>query len=184
MITKEANRRDIEAKLNTMGDYVKIDYLMRCLKQQLDFDSRRFCLVKLSELYEAKKMFLEAGKMLQGAAPINALDKGKINDFVKSAELFIKAGNFEFADIAFEKAMAYGTERDKWDVKQKKIDFYKNQADEYFVKDKRNSAMLAYEKFLSLNITESEKKTAQEKLLALYGRLGKIKEFTNLKRVM
>ena len=184
MMKKEANRREIEARLNTMGDYVKIDYLMRCLKQQLDFDSRRFCLVKLSELYEGKKMFLEAGKMLHGAAPINALDKGKINDFVKSAELFIKAGNFDLADVAFEKAMAYGNEKEKWNVKQNKIELYKNQAEDYFSKDKRNSAMLAYEKLVSLNITEEEKRTAQERLLALYGRLGKIKEFSNLKRVM
>ncbi len=184
MKVKEANRREIEARLKTMGDYVKIDYLLSCLKQPLDFDSRRFVLMRLAELYEGRKMFLEAGKMMMGAAPINTADKSKMADFVRAAELFVKGGNFEAADIAFEKALSCGGERDKWEMKQKKINYYKNQAEHYLQNDKRNSAMIAYEKLLSLNLTEGERRETQERLLGLYEKLGKIREFFNLKRAM
>ena len=51
MQVKEKNRREIEERLGKMGDYVKIDYLISCLKRDLDFDSKRFCLIKLSFMF-------------------------------------------------------------------------------------------------------------------------------------
>ncbi len=167
-----------------MGDYLKINYLRNCLKQSLDFDTKRFVLVKLGELYEGKKMFLEAGKMMMNVAPINTTFQAKTNDFLKSAELFIKAGNFDEADIAFEKALGCCNDREKEIVKAKRMEYYRNQAKIYFDNDKRQSAVLAFEKLLALSPPENERKEVQEKLLGLYERLGKIRDFYNLKRVM
>ena len=184
MQVREKSRREIEEKLKTLGNYVKIDYLLSCLKQPVDFDTRKFVLVNLGQLYKEKKMYLEAGKMMQSAAPINTTFKGMIEDYVKSGELFVKAGSFDNADIAFEKALACGNEREKFEIKQKKIDFIKAQGEVYLKNDKRNSALLTYEKLLSLNLAESERREVQTKLLGLYERLGKIREFNSLKRAM
>ena len=184
MEIKERNRREVEERLKSMGDYVKIHYLTTCLKQPIDFDTKRFAFLKLGELYENKKMYLDAAKMMMNAAPINTTFQGKITDFVKAAELFIKTENFEDADIAFDKAMACGNEREKLEIKQKKMDFYKSRALYYFDNDKRHSALLAYEKLLTFNLIEPERREVQSKLLYLYERLGKIKEYNNLRRVM
>ena len=185
MQVKERTRREVEEKIKTLGAFVKMDYLTSCLKQPIDFDTRRFVLLKLAELYKEKKMFFEAGKMMHNAAPINTTIMEKINDYVHSGELFLKSGNFEHADIAFDKAIgSCEIERQRTYIKDKKINFYKQQAKFYLQNEKRQSAAHAYEKLLSLNLAESEKKEAQETLLELYQKLGKIREFYALKRTM
>ncbi len=185
MLVKERNRREVEEKLKGLGNYVKIDYLLSCLKQPfIDFDTRRFVLLELAKLYKEKKMFLEAGKMIQSAAPINTTYKGMINDYVASAEMFVKAGNFDNADISFEKAIGCASDKERFDIKQIKIDCYKGQAEEFFRNDKRNNAMIAFEKLLTLNLAGSERREVQEKLLGLYDKLGRIREYYSLKRGM
>ena len=184
MQVKEKNRREIEERLGKMGDYVKIDYLISCLKRDLDFDSKRFCLIKLSGLYESRKMFLEAGKMMQNAAPISVTFNGKIDDFLKAAGLFVRAGNFDFADASFEKAMSVGNENQREEIKEKRVKLYKEQADFYLKNDKRSNALAAYEKILLLNLKGDERKEIQKSLLGLYDKLGKIREFYSLKRIM
>ncbi len=174
-------RRDVEARLAVVGDYVKMDYLQACLKKPLDFDTKRFVLVKLSEVYEARKMFLEAGKMIRIAADINTTFDGKIKDFVKSMELLVKGGNFDEADISFNKALAMANERQKLEIKIKRKDMLKRQADEYMKKDRRKNAMDVYEKMQEIDLTAQEKKDVRDKLLYLYEKLGKIKDYMNLK---
>lgn len=178
------SRREIESKLGSMGDFVKIDFLTKCLKNQLDFDSRRFAFLKLSELYEKRGMFLEAGRMLHNAAPINPSEAGKVSDFLGAAGFFVKGGNFDQADIIFEKALALSDGRQKESIRSKRIELYKLQADIYLAKDKRHNAMVVFEKLLDLNLNDGEKKDAQERLLKLYERLGKIREYYSLKKGM
>lgn len=182
MIVKEENRRDIEQRLSKLGDYVKIDYLSSCLKKPLDFDTRKFVLLKLAEIYEQKNMFSDAAKMIQIAANINTTAQSQINDFIKAGGLFIKAGNFDLADSMFEKAFAYGDTIQKVMVKNAKRGMYKKQAELYLKNDKRKNAMLAYERLFELDLSPLEKREVHEKLLKLYESLGKIREYFSLKR--
>ena len=181
MIKKEISRREVEEKIAGMGDFVKMHFLNGCLKRQIDFDTRRFVLLKLGELYEERRMFLEAGKMIANAAPINPIEKGKVADLMKATEMLIKGGNFDDADITFDRAAAYCNEQQKWEIKQKRIELFKKQADEYIKKDKRQNALDAYEKLLSFNLTQDERKDAQKTLLDLYSKLGRIREYYNLR---
>ena len=180
----EVTRREIEEKLKNVGDYVKIDYLAAALKKQLDFDTRRFVLTRLSALYESKNMFLEAGKLIRAAADINTTYEAKMNDFVKSAELFIKSGNFAEVDISVTKAIAVANERQKVDVKMKVKEAYKMHAQEAMKRDKRKQAMDVYEKLLTLDLMPNERKEMQTTLLELYQKLGKIREYSNLQKSM
>ena len=188
MFQKESispSRREIEAKLVSVGDYVKIDYLTRCLKSNLDFDTRRFVLMKLADLYEARRMFLEAGKMIISGAEINTTSVAKIADFMRSTDLFIRGGAVDQAESAFGKALAYadGIQRDR--LKNQRKELYKKQAQEYVSKDRRKNAMDLYEKFISLpDLDLGEKREAQEVLLSLYDKLGKIREYGNLRRAL
>jgi len=182
--TKSVSRIEIEEKLKNVGDYVKIDYLSQCLKKNLDFDTKRFVLLKLGEIYEQKKMFAEAGKMMRSAAEIATTYESKMNDFMKSAELFVKAGNFDESDSSFNKAVAYASGMQKDRLKNRRKEAYKAQAKEFVAKDKRKHAMDAYEKLLTMELSPEEKKEAQSNLLVLYEKLGKVKEFYALKANM
>ena len=184
MEKSELTRRDVELKLASIGDYVKMDYLQACLKKQVDFDTRKFVLTTLSGIYESKKMFLDAGKILRAGAEINVTFDAKMSDYMKSADLLIKAGAFDESDISFTKALACATDIQKANLKVKRKEMYKKQAQEYLQKDKRKHAMESFEKLLEIDLQGDEKKVAQATLLGLYEKLGKIKEYSNLKRSM
>ncbi|MDP1696017.1 MAG: hypothetical protein Q8L29_03825 [archaeon] len=184
-IKESVTRRDIDAKLQGMGDYVKIDYLVRCLKQAMDFDTRKFVLIKLSEIYGQKGMYLEAARMLAGSAEINSTFQAKINDYVKAAEYFMRGGDFDNADSTFNKAVVCCNGIQKEAIKTKRKELYKAQAKIYMQKDKRNQALLTYEKLLSIEqLNPEEKREVQSTLLTLYEKLGKIKDYYSLKRNM
>lgn len=176
-------KKEVEAKLASVGDYVKMDYLQSCLKKDLDFDTRKFVLMTLSNIYETKKMYLESGKMIRNAAEINTTFEGKMNDFMKSVELFIRAGLFAEADISFAKALACGTELQKSRLKLKHKELYKSVAKDFLIKDKRKHALEAYEKLYSLDLSPDEKNEVKNALMPLYEKLGKIREYNNLKRM-
>lgn len=179
---KEATtRREIEEKLGSVGDYVKMDYLQRCLKMQLDFDTRKYVLTTLSVIYESRKMYLEAGKLMRAAAEINATFEAKMNDFIKSMELYIRAGNYEEADISFSKAIACASDPQKLRIKDKRKLMYKEAAKDYMIKDKRKHAMEAYEKLMEMELQPEEKQEVKQNLMKLYEKLGKIKEYYSLK---
>ena len=183
MLGESVTKKEVEAKLASVGDYVKMDFLQQCMKKQLDFDTRRFVMTKLSSIYESRLMFLEAAKLIRNVADINTTFDGKYNDFAKSMELYIKAGEYDEAESSFQKALACGNERQKFAVKQKMKDMLKMKANELLKRDKRKNAADAYEKMLSLSFLDiAERKEVQNSLMQLYQKLGKIREFYALKR--
>ncbi len=179
---EDLTKRGIEEKISTMGDYVKISYLSLCLKKTLDFDARKFTLLTLAKLYEERKMFNEAGKMMSFAADINTTFNGKINDFIRSTELFIKGGSYDDADMSFKKALITANTSQKNEIKNRVKEMYKVQAKEHLSNDKRKNALEAYEKLLTLELNSIEKEEVKSKLLNLYESLGKVREFYNMKK--
>ena len=168
--------------MSEMGDYVKMDYLQSCMKKNFEINTRKFVIVKLAGIYEVRKMYLDAGKLLRISAEISTSFQGKITDFVRSGELFIKAGNFAEADFSFDKAYALADSSEKNQIKENEKEFYKTQAVVYLTKGQRKHAMDTYEKLLKLDLSFEDKKKVQESLLELYNRLGKVREYFNLKR--
>lgn len=179
---KEFSRREIEERLSKMGDYVKIGFLSDCLKATLDFDTRKFALVKLANLYETRKMYFDAGKAMRSAAEINTTFVGKMNDFIKAAELFVRGGDYDLADAAVKNALSHANGEQRNVVKKSVKGFYMNQAREFLANDRRKGATEVYEKLLTMEIDESERQDVSEKLLQLYDNLGKIREYYMLKK--
>ncbi len=126
-------------------------------------------------------MLGDAAKLMSFAAEINTTYQGKIDEYMKSAELFVKGGDFDQAEISVGKAIACGTENQKVAIKVKRKALFLAQARAYLKSDKRTHAMKAFEKLLMFDLTPEEKKEAQSALLVLYEKLGKIREFYSLK---
>lgn len=184
MKIQERSRQEIDAKLASMGDYVRIDYLQRALSSGLDFDTKKHVMTILSKLYESKAMYLEAARLLRNAADINTTFRAKIADFMKATELYIKGGNYAEADFVFQQTLALATEIEKPGLRAQLKNYYANEAQHFMKADKRNQAKKVYEKLLTFELAPQEKQAAQQQLLGLYEKLGNIREFFKLKESM
>jgi tetratricopeptide (TPR) repeat protein len=178
---KGVTRKEIEAKLAASGDYVKMDYLQACMKKTMDFDTKRFVMTRLSQIYEARMMFMEAAKLMRNVADINTSLDAKANDFLKSMALFMKAGSYDEADLSFKKALAVAAPSKKTEMRMRYKEAYKVQGKEFMKRDKRKHALDVYERLAAMDLNPVEKKEVETALLFLYERLGKIKEYQNLK---
>lgn len=182
MRIKETTRKEIEQKFMDMNDYLKMEYLKSCLKNELDFDTKKFVLVKLAGLYETKGMLLEAGKMMRSAGDINTSITSKIADFTKAVELFVRGGDFDSADAMKKKAVAISPLNLQPEIEKKIKEFYRIQAKIYVEANKRKQAAVFYEKLLTLDLSFMEKREIQEELLKIYERLGDFNKYRNLRR--
>jgi tetratricopeptide (TPR) repeat protein len=182
MQVKETRRTDIEMKIASMGDYVKIGYLEGCLKNHLDYDTRKFVLVKLAGLYEQGKMFANAGEAMKNAAEINTTTQSKINDFMKATELFIRAGSYDFAEMCVKKAIAEASQVQQKEINLKVKEFYKTKARACLNEGKKKNAVTAYEKLIELKLDEKERAEITAKMAEIYENLGDMKGYFSLER--
>ncbi|MBI3622598.1 hypothetical protein HY212_00775 [Candidatus Pacearchaeota archaeon] len=183
MLNKDMSKVDIEKELEKMGDYVKIDYLDRLIKDKsLPMDKRKFAYIKLSEIYEKKGMFIDAAKMANNTGLMSSTFADKIKFHVREAEMYIKAGVFERVDEALKKALGEAAERDKENIYKQIKEFFKQQAEAYVKSNKRSHAVKTYEKLLQMKITEAERQEVKQKLMGLYESTGRLKEYFALKK--
>ncbi|MFH1307247.1 MAG: hypothetical protein ABIH72_00145 [archaeon] len=176
MVTKE----EVEAKLNTMSDFLKMEYLEYCLKDS-DFSVKRFCHQKLAELYEDRKMFSEAAKNMSSVAEVSLSFKDKREAYMKEVELWLKAGHFDMFDNALTRGLSIGNVSEKEEMKRAIKDLLKRQGQSYEKSMKRGAAVKVYEKLFQMSDT-SEKEGVKLKLMELYDKLGKIREYMALKK--
>lgn len=175
-------KSEIEEELAGKGDFIQIDYLTRFLKEPLTMDMKKFVFLKLAELYEKISMLKEAAKNYSNAAMVSIAFSEKINHYMKEAKLYIKADDFEKSDEAMKKAMSQANSTEKNEIYLTVKEFYKQQAEAYGKNLKRASAARVYEKLLEMKISDLERKELKERLLEIYDKLGKTKEYIFLKK--
>lgn len=167
------SKLDIEKCLNAKGNFIKIDYLTRFLREDVPLDMKRFCYVKLAETYCDMKMFGDAAKTFNSLAIIAIAFTDKINNYVKEAKSYVQAGDFAKADEATQKAMSQANSIQKNEVYEEIKNFYKKIAEGYEREIKRNKASGVYEKLLEMKISETERQEIKNRLIGLYEKLGK-----------
>ncbi|MEM4330868.1 MAG: hypothetical protein QW273_02575 [Candidatus Pacearchaeota archaeon] len=177
MRVNENTIEEIEKKLNSFStDFNRILYLESAMKKELPIETKRFILNKLISLYEAGRMFEKAGKTLTTKARLDYTFREKIEDFVRAAEMFCKAGKIEDAEIVFTNAINEANEMQRKEISQKRVLMYKQYA-EYFEKiGKRSLSAKFYEKLLNIKINNEEREKIKEKLKNIYLSIGKLKE--------
>lgn len=177
-------KKEIEQKFIEMNDYLRIEYLKSCLENQLDFDTKKFVLVKLAGLYETKGMYIEAGRAMRAAAEINTAAGTKVMDYIKAAELFIRGGDFEMTDVVKKKALQAGGDARREEIERAIKEYYKIQARVCIEANKRKQAAGIYEKMLGMGLDYLEKKEIVDNLLEIYEAFGEFNKLRTLKRKM
>lgn len=177
----EKNRDEIEAKINNMSDFVKMEYLESCLKKLPDVNVSKYCYKKLSELYEKKIMYSEAAKYIAKFGEVCVGVKEKISAIIKEAELLIKAGQYDAAVYLYKKAMSFADTTGKFEIKRNMIAFYKQEAGILEKSNRGTAALKIYEKIIHY-VPDIEKPEIKKKMLVLYQNLGRISEYIKLKK--
>ncbi len=181
MKVAEKTLPQIENKLKTMSDFLKMEYLEECSKQNIDLNIKRFCNQELSKLYMGRNMFSEAAKNISSVAEMAKTYKDKIKAYMEEVGLWIKSGDYEMAEEAFRKSLACGNEKEKEEMKKTIKEIYLKQALMHEKANKNSNALRIYERLLHM-ADDKEKLEIKKKILPLYGKLGKIREYTLLKR--
>ncbi|PIN89290.1 hypothetical protein COU60_03990 [Candidatus Pacearchaeota archaeon CG10_big_fil_rev_8_21_14_0_10_34_76] len=179
---KERSPSEIESELKDKGEFVQMSYLQRALDSGLDFETKKYVLIRLSKIYENKGMYSEAAKCIRNAADINTTFRGQITDYMKAVELYVRADMHHEADRIFSQALALGNGKEKMQMKTALKDYYLTNARRYMNSDKRNYAKRVFEKTLTLDLEPGERREVQQTLLDLYQKLGNIKEYYQLKQ--
>ncbi len=167
------SKLDIEKCLAPKGNFIRIDYLTRFLKEDIPIDMKKFCYLKLAETYENMKLFADAAKTHNSLAILSIAFAEKMKHHMEEAKNYVKADEFSKADEATKKAMSQGNSFQKEEVYEEIKKFYKKIAEDYEKEVKRNHASRVYEKLLEMRISEKERKEIKERLIELYEKLGR-----------
>lgn len=177
---------EIEVKLKTIGgEMVKIEYLENCLKQNASHEVRKFCHVKLADLYAAQKLYAYAIKHLDSAAEGATTYKDKMQLYLSETLLYLKKGEYFGLDNAFKKALASANDIEKEQIKQQvKKEFFK-QAKEFESTNRRANAITIYERILQLPfVSQIEKDEVIRRLHGLYLQVGRIADAMKYKNLV
>lgn len=172
----------IERTLKGRGIYVQIDYLREISKKNLSISNKIFVYEKLGELYQQVKMLKDAAHAYDGLAIVSVSFVEKMKNYVKEAQLYIMAGEFERAEEAMNKAMAQGNASEKAEIYFAIKQFYRQQGAKYEKETRRANAARIYERLLQMSISTGEREEIREKLLNIYEKLGDVKRYFSLKR--
>lgn len=180
MLKKDMTKAEIVDELRGKGDFVKIDYLMRFIRNDAPLDKKKYAYVLLSEVYAGRKMFDEAARALDNAALATTIYSEKANLYGEESLMFARAGDFDSMERAKKKAFAnvsgdVATFRARFVFELAKT--VRSRADELLEEDRKNNARIFMEKLLTMQgISEQEKRDVSKTLLRLYESLGKFRE--------
>jgi len=177
------SKSEIEEHIEKRGDFANIDYLNNLLRRDLPFDVKKFVHFKLVEIYERLRIFGHVARIFNNLALISIAFSEKVKYHVKETEAYIKAGEFDSADKAMNKAIREAKAVEKDEIYYHVKDFYIKLAENYENQIKINSASKVYERLIKMRMTEHEKKQIKDKLIRLYEKLGKFKEAKRLEGI-
>ena len=177
---KGTSKTEIDNFLQDKGDFVKIDYLNRFLKDASSIEMRKFAYLKTASIYEKMKMFSEAARSYENAAVSSITFSEKIENYTKACQCFIKVGDFLNSDKALRNAMIEANATQRNEIYLQVKEFYKRQAETYEKEMRRSHAIKIYEKLILMRISDGEKKEIKEKLKDIYRKLGKMQEANKL----
>lgn len=183
MQVREKNLEEIKEKLSSLGtDLNRIAYLESALKESgFSFEIKRFIFSELAEMYEGRKMYEKAARVVANKAGIDVTFREKVEDYVRAAELYAKQGKVEDAEEMFVRASRDVNEQQKGKLVLARKNIYMSKVAELESVGKKGAALKFYEKLIKMKLDEIEKKEVRFKLLQIYKALGRFKDAELLK---
>ena len=181
MLHRDMLKSEIEKIIDGKGGFVQIDYLTAYLKEDITMEMKKFAYSKLIVAYERMRMYADVAKVYHNLSVFSIAYSEKMKCHIREADYYIKAGDFENADLAMKKGMHHANSMEKEDIYFAVKNLYLRQAEVYEKEMKRNQATKIYEKLLEMNLTGSESGLFKKKLIGLYEKLGK---FHDAKRIV
>ena len=183
MLHKDMLKTEIEEILEDKGEFIQIDYLDRYLKDSPSIDMKKFAYLKLARIYLNRSMFENAALMFKNAA-INSHTFSEQQDlYTKEAKCYIRAQRFDEVQNAMKKAFAEANKEERRKVYDEIVDYFKKVGLDYLSQGLPGKAMNVFERLIRMKLTLEDKNFAKEKLLDIYQRLGKRKEYDFLNSV-
>jgi tetratricopeptide (TPR) repeat protein len=183
MLTKDMHKQDIDSFLEGKGDFVKIDYLNRYIKSMPPIELRKYAYLKLAEVFTKKEMFVDAAGAFRNAAVNSVAFREKQENYLNESKSYVSAGKFDESDKALKRAMDEGNQKEKDKLYAETLEYYRNEAKKLESKGKPGHLVKLYEKMMRMKFPENEKDEIRNKLLHLYEKLGKVKEYKTLKGI-
>ncbi|MAG07718.1 hypothetical protein CMI46_02785 [Candidatus Pacearchaeota archaeon] len=178
------SKQEVESAIAGKDDFIKIDYLNRYLKRADSLEMKRFLLLHLAAANENKGLLNDAIRNVSAAGDVSITFREKRDLYMKEVALWIKIGDFMMAEKAFHKALGYGSEIEKVDMQNLYEDSFRAIGKSYMDGDKLRKALEIYEKLFAITKVNRRKMEVKEKLLELYEKLGRGREYDRLKNVV
>ncbi|MDA3837199.1 MAG: hypothetical protein PF542_06280 [Nanoarchaeota archaeon] len=181
MLSRGMKKYEIEDALADKDDFVQIDYLTKYIKEQPPIDMRKYANLRLARVYLNRAMFVDAAKSFRNAAINSVVFKEQQENCMKEAKCYIRALKFEDAGSALKKAFAEANQDKRNEMYKDFLNYYKKVGEDFEKAGLPGKSTKLYEKLIRMKITDKDKAQVKEKLLALYEKLGKTKEYNFLK---
>ncbi|MFA6974189.1 MAG: hypothetical protein WC238_05660 [Parcubacteria group bacterium] len=173
--------QEIETILKNKNDFVKIDLLTRFIDEERpEGEIKKVCYMMLGEIYERSLMFNDSAKCYDRAGELSPW-KEKKNLHIKAAQLYIRGGDFQKAEGLIKNAVS---ESSTFERKEMLTGFKKYcifVAESLERTRKLGDAIKVYEKTLLMELSDEEKRIVRERLMNLYQKLGKVREYLDMK---
>jgi tetratricopeptide (TPR) repeat protein len=179
MVTKE----EIEYSIRGKDDFVKIDKLKRHLKTVDSLDTKKYILLMLVNICEARGLYKEAARYIANASEVAITYKEKVDLYLREAELEIKDNQFESADRSLNSALSCTNLKEKPLVVSRYLDLYRAVGKAAEDTGKKRKAVEVYEKLIQLKQPFEKKVEIRDKLIELHEALGHIRDVERLKRI-
>lgn len=171
----EKTKEEVSKRAETMSDFVRMEYLELVTGKNTDSEILKYCFLELSRLYEKNIMYTDAIKYLKKYEELSKNQRDLIQAYIKEAELLIKGGLYDRMDSLYKKAVENLREMEKFEMKRKIVEIYKNEITRLEKTNKNMQALKACEKLIAW-LNDDEKLEIKKKLYVLYRKLGKVRE--------
>ena len=177
----ERTKEQIQAKSERMNDFLRMEYLESCTKQNIDISALKYCSNELSKLYEKNHMYSEAIKYLGKLKEVSPTQNEKMQVFKREIVLLIKGGFYERANSLFNQVLKVLPDKERYELRREIIEVYFSEANALEKSGKNSSALKVYEGLIN-HLTDAEKMNTKRKMLVLYKKLGRVRESIEIER--
>lgn len=183
MLTKNSRKNEIDEFLEGKGDFVQIDHLNRFIKLFPPIDLRKYAYLRLARIYLDKSMFVDAANAFKNAAINSVAFREQQDNYLKESKCYVRAMRFEDAANAFKKAITEANEKDRRELYKEYLEYFKKVGEDFEKQGTLGKTAQLYEKLIRMKISDEDKKDVKERLLKVYDKLGRRKEYNLIKEL-